>query len=179
MILPEEETVQIVDEENREIGAVTRSIMREQNLIHRATYIFIQNREGKLFIQKRSASKDVYPGYWEAAAGGVVLAGETYEESARRELEEELGLRNVPLTTLFDYYFESPENRVWGRIFHCRHDGPFRLQKEEIEYGFFMDLKNILQLHTSEPLTPDTIVLLQRLRAFFQSTDKNSSREIR
>ena len=89
---PAEEIVEIVDRDNNSIGAVSRRIMRQQGLIHRASYILVFNRSGELFLQKRTMSKDIYPGFWDLAAGGVVLAGESYEESAKRELREELGV---------------------------------------------------------------------------------------
>ena len=77
---PRNEIVQIVDENNTEIAAVARWMMREQKLIHRASYILVFNQAEDLFVQKRTTTKDVYPGYYDVAAGGVVLAGESYEE---------------------------------------------------------------------------------------------------
>ena len=56
---PAEELVALVDQDNRPLGAVTRRIMRQQRLIHRATYILVFNTEGSLFIQKRSKTKDI------------------------------------------------------------------------------------------------------------------------
>jgi isopentenyldiphosphate isomerase len=163
IVQPSEELVEIVDQDNRSIGAVSRRIMRQQHLIHRACYILVFNRQGELFIQKRTRTKDIYPGHWDVAAGGVVLAGESYEDSARRELKEELGLDNVPLRMHFDQYYEEAGNRVWGRVYSCNHDGPFTLQAEEIERGQFIDLAAIRQLHQTEPCTPDGLALLQRM----------------
>lgn len=163
MSLPAEELVEIVDRDNTPIGAVTRRIMRQQNLIHRASYILVFNRQGQLFIQKRTATKDIYPGYWDLAAGGVVQAGETYLESAARELREELGVAGGKLKHLFDQYFDDEHNKVWGRIFTCVHNGPFTLQAEEIDYGRFIPLSEIEALHRSEPVTPDGMALLRRL----------------
>jgi 8-oxo-dGTP pyrophosphatase MutT (NUDIX family) len=160
---PKDETVQIVDEENTEIAAVARRIMREQQLIHRACYILVFNQAGDLFVQKRTKTKDVYPGYYDVAAGGVVLAGESYEESAERELAEELGIEGVKLTPCFDNYFEDTVNKVWGRVFRCRHEGPFTLQKEEIESGGFMNVTQILDAADSQLFTPDGIEILRRL----------------
>ena len=160
---PKDEIVQIVDEENTEIAAVSRRIMREQQLIHRACYILVFNQAGDLFVQKRTKTKDVYPGYYDVAAGGVVLAGESYEESAERELAEELGIEGVKLTPCFDNYFEDTVNKVWGRVFRCRHEGPFTLQKEEIESGGFMNVTQILDAADSQLFTPDGIEILRRL----------------
>jgi len=163
MTSPAEEIVRIVDADNREIAAVSRRIMRDQKLIHQATYILVLNRAGELFIQKRTMTKDIYPGYWEVAAGGVVQAGEDYETSARRELEEELGIRGVALRPCFDQFYEDQDNRVWGRIFLCTHDGPFVLQEEEVACGRFVGIDRALRLSHQEPFTPDGIKVLERL----------------
>ena len=163
MLNPAEEIIQIVNENNREIAAIARHLMREQHLIHRASYILVFNAAGELFVQKRTMIKDIYPGYWDVAAGGVVLAGESYEESAERELSEELGVSGVKLDFLFDQYYEDQSNRVWGRIFTCTHEGPFTLQPEEVEYGRFMEPRIALDYSNSEPFTPDGLVLLKKL----------------
>ncbi len=97
---PGAEIVQIVDRDNRITGEAPRAQMRAAGLIHRACYILVFDARERLFIQKRTETKDIYPGYWDVAAGGVVLAGESYEESAARELEEELGVADAPLTPL-------------------------------------------------------------------------------
>src|SRR5499427_10330210 len=109
-----DEIVVIVDEHNNVVGAAPRREMRGQRLPHRSTYILVFNSQGALYVQKRTMTKDVFPGYYDPATGGVVLAGESYEQSAIRELEEEMGIRQVPLTWLFDFYFADQRTRVWG-----------------------------------------------------------------
>lgn len=161
---PTDEIIEIVNRNNRVIGSCPRSVMRANRHIHRACYILVFNTEGKLFVQKRTMDKDIYPGHWDVAAGGVVLAGETYEESAVRELEEELGVAGVMLTFLFDNYYRDRNNRVWGRVFSCTHNGPFRLQAEEIDYGRFMTIDEVLKLRKSEPFTPDGVKILKKIQ---------------
>jgi len=108
-------------------------------------------------------SKDLYPGCWDVAAGGVVLADESYEQSAARELYEELGISGVKLQYRFNQFFEDQTNRVWGRIFTCIHEGPFVLQKEEIEYGCFLTIDKCFQLSKTESFTPDGIEVLKKV----------------
>ncbi len=163
MYNPGEEIIQIVDIDNKETDSVPRRIMREQGLIHRACYILVFNEQGQLFLQKRTDTKDLYPSCWDIAAGGVVLAGESYELSAERELQEELGVEVENFTHLFDQYFEEDENRVWGRVFSCVHNGPFVLQKEEVADGFFMDVAAIFELSSREDFTPDGINILRKV----------------
>jgi isopentenyldiphosphate isomerase len=153
------EMVAIVDEDNRVSGQASRAAMRAERLIHRACYILVFNRMGELFVQKRTESKDIYPGFYDVAAGGVVLAGESYEESADRELFEELGI-STELEFRFDHFHDAADNRVWGRVFTCRHDGPMRLQPEEVAEGFFLALPDVLALSRRAPFTPDGIEIL-------------------
>jgi isopentenyldiphosphate isomerase len=161
---PSDERVIIVDEHNRVLGGAARARMRAENLRYRATYILVFNRAGDLYVQKRTMTKDMFPGYYDAAAGGVLMEGESYQESAAREVAEELGLNDVALDAHGDFYYEDARNRVWGRVYTCVHDGPFRLQAEEIESGRFVKVEDLLAGRLS-PLTPDSV---QALRLYLQ-----------
>lgn len=158
---PDHEQVIIVDRDNRAVGVADRARMRVQGLIYRATYILVFNRAGQLFLQLRSTGKDMFPGYYDAVAGGVLQAGEEYDASARRELFEELGICGEPLDRLFDFFYEDESNRVWGRAYRCIAEGPFSLQREEIDEGFFCPVDDVLAGRW-QPLTPDSRVVLQR-----------------
>ena len=162
---PADEIVAIVDEHNNVVGSAPRREMRAKRLPHRSTYILVFNSQGELFVQKRTMTKDVFPGYYDPATGGVVLAGESYEESAQRELAEELGVCDVPLTWLFDFYFADERTAVWGGVFSCTYDGNMVLQEEEVESGMFMPIDAILRQARTEPYTPDGLHVLRRYLA--------------
>jgi 8-oxo-dGTP pyrophosphatase MutT (NUDIX family) len=159
---PGEEIVTIVDDQNRVVGSTLRREMRAQRLPHRATYVLVVNSTGELFVQKRTMTKDVFPGYYDPAAGGVVLAGESYLEAAVRELEEEMGIRNVPLESLFEFYFNDEHSRVWGAAFSCTYDGKIVLQKEEVQSGAFIRIAHVLREIEEKPYTPDGVYVLRR-----------------
>ena len=159
---PKDEIIAIVDRKNAVIGALPRHRMRAQSLIHRATYVLVFNRQGAVYVQKRTIIKDVFPGYFDTAAGGVILAGEDYKEGASREIEEELGIRGVLLTPLFRFFHEDANNKVWGAAFCCTYDGPIVLQPEEIESGGFAQPADVLKRSDTEPFTPDGRYVLQR-----------------
>jgi 8-oxo-dGTP pyrophosphatase MutT (NUDIX family) len=172
-----EEIVTIVDENNNVVGTEPRSKMRAEGLPHRANYILVFNSEGELFLQKRTMSKDIYPGYYDVATGGVVLAGESYDASALRELEEELGIQGVKLKQHFDFFHEDVGNRVWGRVYSCVYDGDIVLQEEEVASGGFYKVSNILEMSTSERFTPDGMYVLQRFikESSFEAQTYNSA----
>lgn len=158
------ERVVIVDDRNQVVGAAPREKMRRKRLPHRATFILVFDSLNRLLVQQRTATKDIYPGYYDLAAGGVVVEGESYEESAARELEEELGIRGLPLNPRFDFLFEDSGNRCFGRVYSCICDGPFRLQAEEVVSAEFRPLEEILDGQV-EPVTPDTLEALRRFLA--------------
>ena len=157
-----DEIVAIVDENNLILDSVPRSVMRAENLPHRACYILVFNSQQKIFVQKRTQNKDVYPGYYDIATGGVVLAGETYEESAQRELAEEIGAKNILLLKHFDFFHQDSNCRVWGRVFSCIYDGKIVLQKEEVESGDFYTMEDIMILKEIQSFTPDGLYVLSR-----------------
>ena len=159
-----DETVIIVNEHDEVAGSAARSRMRRERLIHRTTYVFVFSSRGELFVQERTHIKDLFPGYYDLAAGGVLVVGESYEESAYREAEEELGLRGVALTDHFKMYFEDESTRSFGRAYSCVYDGPFVLQREEVASARFMPVEAILAGEVS-PVTPDSRAAFERLRA--------------
>ncbi|KAK3270592.1 hypothetical protein CYMTET_21012 [Cymbomonas tetramitiformis] len=151
-----DELVDIVDEGNNVIQSATRAEMRARNAIHRCSFVLVFNSKGKLFVQKRVSWKETYPSHFDPCPGGVVGAGESYEDNARREAEEEMGVHGVPLHPLFDFFFEDSITRLWGSMFFCVYDGTMVLQKEEVESGEFMDLESVKHLILHEPCCPDS-----------------------
>jgi 16S rRNA (adenine1518-N6/adenine1519-N6)-dimethyltransferase len=90
----------VVDKNDRISGYASRAEVHGNNLRHRAVHILIFNQAGDLYLQQRSRWKDRHPLKWDSSAAGHVTAGESYNETARRELKEELGV-DVPLERIF------------------------------------------------------------------------------
>ncbi len=87
-----QELFAVVDENDRVTGSAPRAQVHGNNLRHRAVHLFIFNRVGELLLQKRSRLKDRHPNVWDSSAAGHVGAGEEYDATAARELQEELGV---------------------------------------------------------------------------------------
>ena len=172
--LASEEIVTVVDEENRPVAELPRHRVRSENLPHRATYIFVFDRRARVLVQRRTPIKDIYPGFHDLAAGGVVAAGESYETCAEREAAEELGIRGTALAPRFDFYYEDERIRCFGRVFTCVHEGPFRLQPEEVESVEFRTAEEIAA-GCIAPLTPDTRLAFERLLALDAGPDSGGA----
>lgn len=102
-----EELFDVVDAEDRVIEQLPRSVVHARKLLHRAVSIFVFNSRGELLVHQRSATKDEFPLKYTSSASGHVTAGESYDETAPRELHEELGLF-VPVQFLAKFA-ASPE----------------------------------------------------------------------
>jgi isopentenyl-diphosphate delta-isomerase type 1 len=131
-----EEIFDVVDERDEVIDRKARSEVHMRGLLHRAVHVLVFNARGEIFLQKRSMKKDRHPGVWDSSCSGHVDSGENYDETAVRELGEELGLKvSAPLKKLFkvDACEETDAEFVW--IYRCESEGPFLLHPDEIETG--------------------------------------------
>lgn len=131
-----DELFDVVDEQDRVVGQAPRREVHARGWRHRAVHLLVVNAAGRVFLHKRSKTKDLFPSVWDSSAAGHVGAGEDYDESARRELEEELGCRpERPPARLFK--IEAREETGWEFVwvYRVEAEGPFTLQVEEIECG--------------------------------------------
>lgn len=88
-----EEFFDVLDEKGIYTGKVeTREKCHKEGLWHKAVVVFIVNAQGQVLLQKRSATKKMWPNMWDITAGGHVLAGEFGFEAIIREAKEELGI---------------------------------------------------------------------------------------
>ena len=126
----------VVDSNDRICGYASRTEVHGNNSRHRAVHILIFDRAGDLYLQQRSRWKDRHPLKWDSSAAGHVTAGENYDETARRELKEELGV-DVPLERIFKLNASSRTDNefIWSyRGVILEDPTP---NKSEIERGAF------------------------------------------
>ena len=131
-----EEIFDVVNERDEVVGQNTRGEVHRLGLMHRAVHVLVFNREGKVFLQKRSLKKDRQPGRWDSSASGHLDSGEAYDACAVRELREEIGLEiQSPPKPLFKIAAgpDTDMEHVW--VYRHESEGPFRLHPDEIERG--------------------------------------------
>ena len=104
--------------------------MRAQNLRHAATGVIVRDPWGRVYVHRRTATKDVYPSRWDFTAGGVVLADEDPLDAARRELAEELGVTS-DLEPLGEADYADPHTTYRAFRYVTTWDGPIAPQPEE------------------------------------------------
>lgn len=59
---------------------------------HLVCEVLVRHTDGDYLLMRRSMTKAMFPGCWEATAGGAALAGEDQLACIRRELREETGI---------------------------------------------------------------------------------------
>ncbi len=127
----------VVDKNDRIRGYASRSEVHGNNLRHRAVHILIFSKAGDVYLQQRSRWKDRHPLKWDSSAAGHVTAGETYDETARRELKEELGI-DVPLEGISKIIASSRTGHEFIWMYRGVITGDLAPNKCEIETGVFL-----------------------------------------
>jgi 16S rRNA (adenine1518-N6/adenine1519-N6)-dimethyltransferase len=126
----------VVDENDQILRYARRSDVHGNNLRHRAVHILIFNEAGEVYLQQRSRWKDRHPLKWDSSAAGHVTSGESYEETARRELEEELGV-TVHLEKLLELSASARTDQEFVWLYRGKvRDNPV-INRNEIEAGAF------------------------------------------
>lgn len=164
--VPRAELVDIVDADDVVLRTVTRREMRATRLRHRAVYIAVLHPDGRLLVHQRSPSKDVWPGWWDIAVGGVVTAGESYEDAARRELAEEVGIDASPEPLAGGGPYDDDQVSLIGRCFRVVSPGPFTFADGEVVSAEWTDLASLTGSLTGSlagpvrRFLPDSLALL-------------------
>lgn len=154
--LASEEWFDLVTPEGQVVGKAPRSqVHGNPALLHPVVHLHIINSDGDIFLQKRSAAKDLLPGYWDTAVGGHVASGESIEAALVREADEELGLKNFQAQPLFRYIMQNSYESELVNGFLLLNDGPFAPNTAEIEEARFWTIAEIRDAIGKNLLTPN------------------------
>lgn len=143
----------LIDEEGHVVGQATRRYCHGGSMaLHPVVHLHVFDREGRLYLQKRSMKKDIAPGLWDTSVGGHVDYGETLDEAVRREAWEELGVRSEELggessslRFLFQYIWQSSRERELVTAFAVVYDGPLTPDHDEVDEGRFFTIDELRQ----------------------------------
>ena len=111
-----------------------------------------------MLLQRRSKDKDAYPDCYDISSAGHVQAGDDYEASALRELEEELGIcAGEGDLRLIGFHEGYASSSFWGRPYRNWEisavylyekpveESSLRLEESEVEEAVFMDYEKVLE----------------------------------
>ena len=159
-----DEMVEEIDLTGNVLRLVPRRKMRAEQLCHRSVFIAVMSEKGDLLVHKRAETKDIWPGWWDVAVGGVVGPGETWADAAVRELHEELGIEGVGLEFLGIGAYRDSDVRLVAATFLCRTEGPFTFADGEITEAHWVSQTEIpVWLHAKQFLPDSVALVLPRL----------------
>jgi isopentenyldiphosphate isomerase len=158
--LSADDLVEIVDEDGEVVGTATRAQMRAENLRHRAVGVLVRTSSGEVVVHRRAEWKDVWPGYWDLAFGGVLEAGEDWVDGARRELAEEAGIEVAEMTEVGRSTYEDDAVRVAGRIYLAVHDGPVTFADGEVTETALVPWGELRAWAAQRTCCPDTLSMV-------------------
>lgn len=157
------EVLDVVDENNEVIGSAPYAEVYQQRLNHRIVHVLIFNEKGEVFLQQRSAKKTFCPGHWVTSAGGHVQKGESYEEAALRELQEELGVR-TELTKIDESPYDHYKMRKFLEVYRGLWNGEFSLNEDEVAGGRWFAVNEVKEMvKKNDFIHPELAHVIERL----------------
>lgn len=144
------ESLDTVNEVDVVIGTATKEEAHQKGHIHRVVVVYVFSPEGDLYVQRVGKNK-----LYDHSVGGHVNVGESYDVAARREAQEELGIKQ-PLKFLGKLY--SDESRTHNNYRHIYGIYESRVASgwkftptEEVKYIDALTLPKITELMNSRP----------------------------
>ena len=160
----DDEWLPVVNEKGEVVGKATRrSVHSGSMLLHPVVHLHIMNKQGDIYLQKRSMKKDFLPGMWDTAVGGHVGFGEKIEDALKRETQEELGITKFKARFLGSYVWESPRERELVFSFLCTAHDAIDIHNEEVDEGRFWTREEIENPDNTSIFTPNFLHEYYRL----------------
>ena len=170
-----EEIFEIVNEDGTVIGHALRSECHgNPALLHRTVHVLVINEQGDVWLQKRSAQKDIQPGKWDTSVGGHVAVGETILDAVGRETQEEIGIETTDFEPCFTYTIRNDiESELTATFRHfVKNDTIINFNPDEISEGRFWSAGEIADKLGKQVFTPNFEQEWQRYTLWKQEHDK-------
>lgn len=123
--------------------------------LHPVVHLHIVNRQGSIYLQHRSATKDLLPLRWDTAVGGHISYGEYIIEALFREAQEELHFSSFNPISICSYVFEYERERELVNVFAAVGNFEPEPDGDEVLEGRYWTPAEIEQAMGKDILTPN------------------------
>ncbi|WP_053977734.1 NUDIX hydrolase [Mangrovimonas xylaniphaga] len=156
-----DELIDIVTKEGTLTGvSCPKSEIHTKGHYHNTAHIWLYTKNGDILLAQRSFEKAICPGMWDVSVAGHVDAGESIEEAAIRETQEELSL-DLKQTDL---------DKIG--VFECFQSYPFGITDNEFHHTYIAELQVPLEILKPQPGEVEALKLVDI--ATFKELLKNS-----
>ena len=156
------EFLDVVNERDEIVGNASKKDVYERLLPHRIVHVLIFNDKGEMALQLRG-NVSFCPHHWSTAVGGHVQSGESCEQAALREFEEELGTKAKIELVYKDFYNDSRDLKKFLYTFTCTFNGPFTPDPKDVDRIEFFTVDKIrAMIDAGEKFHPELLFLLEK-----------------
>ncbi len=145
----------VVDDKDRIISHKERSTLKDSD-IYRVSVLWLTNSKGEILLAQRSFKKINNPGVWGPTVAGTNEQGETYFSNIIKEIEEEIGLIDLDLTSNERIFVQeaNSKRRYFAQFFKAMIDKPasdFVIQEDEVERVEWFSKREIISRLQAHP----------------------------
>lgn len=162
---PSGEMLPLVEPGGLVYGQATREYCHSgSHVLHPVVHLHIIDHFGRLYLQKRSLTKDLLPGYWDTAVGGHVSYGETITEALFRETAEELGLTAFNPVALGAYIWQTERDNEYVFVHAMVGHPTLHPDAAEVSEGRWWTFEELERAKGQNILTPNFESEFERIR---------------
>eukprot|EP00960_Hanusia_phi_P024442 719722-Hanusia_phi.AAC.1 len=152
------EELDVISLQGSKICTMQRRFVEQYNLLHSAVGILVHNKNGQIYVHRRSAQKSMHALHYDMFVGGLLLSGEAPIEGARshslffpssltsgcrNEVREELGIGRQDLEEESSDAFGLQEG-----------EDEIKFNDGEVIWGKFMSLVELEEMIQKENFVP-------------------------
>ncbi len=150
------EWVPLVSEDGKVVGASPRELVHNgSHWLHPVVHLHVFH-DGKLLLQLRPKTKKIQPSRWDTAVGGHISSREKIEDALKREVREEIGLRDFTAKLVTRYVWRCEAENEFVFSFVTENGGPFEPEnKGEVDELRFWSKTEIVESLEKNIFTPN------------------------
>lgn len=149
-----DERIELVNEQDDVVGVADRDEATRRGWLHRIATTVCRDERGRILVHRRPDDTPLFPGYYDVLVGGGVDIGESYEEAARRELAEELGV-GAPVEFVVKFLCRGMLGPYWMGVHEAVITGPLRPDPAEVPWYGWMGEAELRLAMCRWPFVPD------------------------
>ena len=150
-VVSEEMILDVVNQADVPIGRIKRDDVFAAQAGFRVSHVLIFNSQEELLLQRLALSRKRNPGAWGSSVASYLFASESYQAAATRRVREELGVMVPPVTFLGKTEMMDEGCLKFISIFTMNYDGPFVLDRSQIEQIEFVPSARVQRMIDDDP----------------------------